>query len=156
MKNIRKYLILLKGQVLILSEYRWDLIVTPIVRSVNFVIYFLLWRLTAGGDAEQERKLFLYYFLMMMILHPIHTGKTAELISRAISTGNLNQYLLKPINFVFTKIIESFAPVLSRIAFTIIILFGGIIFFPSVFAPYSLSSSFDVICFCVVSDIIYF
>lgn len=152
---VKKYLFLLSGQLQILLEYRWEFLIYPIYRFIQMFIYFTLWKLTTSGDIEQERRLFLYYFLIFMIFHSIHSGKSAKLMSDAISKGELNQFLTKPINFIFVKTIESFAYIVSRVVFVFVILIVGIIIIPSVFAPYSFSSFVFFIIFAFVAILLW-
>lgn len=118
-------------------------------------IYFTLWKLTTSGDIDQERNLFLYFFLVFLIFQSFHSGKSAKYISETINKGELNQFLVKPINFVIVKTIESFAPIMSRVVFVFVILIVGIIFLPGIFAPYSFLSFLIFICFSIVAVILW-
>ena len=118
-------------------------------------IYFTLWKLTTSGDIEQERKLFIYFFLVFLIFQSFHSGKSAKYISETINKGELNQFLVKPINFVIVKTIESFAPIMSRVLFVFVVLTVGIILLPSVFAPYSFVSFLFFIGFSIIALILW-
>lgn len=92
---------------------------------------------------------------MFLIFQSFHSGKSAKNISQTISNGEINQLLIRPINFVWVKIIESLAPIISRVMFAFILLFLGIIFFPSVFMPYSWGAFALFFLFTIVSVILW-
>lgn len=152
---MRKYFSLLSGQLQILFDYRWEFFIYPIYRFIQMFIYFTLWKLTTSGDIEQERKLFIYFFLVFLIFQSFHSGKSAKYISETINKGELNQFLVKPINFVIVKTIESFAPIMSRVLFVFVVLTVGIILLPSVFAPYSFVSFLFFIGFSIIALILW-
>lgn len=130
-----KYLLLLKNQVSLITTYRFELSWRWLSNLFEIVVYFSLWSLTAQGNPTDLKKLLLYYILFFGILHNLQSSKAASWMGDDISSGNLNQYLTKPISFPLVQIIKTITILIVRVIVPIVILFIGSLFFPGYLAP---------------------
>lgn len=130
-----KYLLLLKNQISLITAYRFELCWRWISVIFEIVVYFTLWSLTAHGNQADLKKLLIYYILFYGILHNLQTSRTASWMGDDISSGNLNQYLTKPINFPLVQVIKTTTTLIVRVVVPIILIIIGSVFFPSYLAP---------------------
>lgn len=130
-----KYLLLLKNQISLITTYRFELSWRWLSTLFEIVVYFSLWSLTAQGNQADLKKLLLYYILFFGILHNLQSSKVASWMGDDISSGALNQYLTKPINFPLVQIIKTITILIVRVITPIIILSVGTLFFPGYLAP---------------------
>ncbi len=132
---MRKYLFLLKNQVSLVAAYRFEMVSRWIMSAFDTIVYVALWSLAAQGDPEQIRKVFLYFVLFYGILHGLQTGKVAKWMAEDISSGQLNQYLVRPINFPLVQVIKSVTVLIVRSLVPALIIAVGILVLPDYFAP---------------------
>lgn len=135
-----KYYFYLKNQISLITTYRFDLAWRWVSNIFEIVVYFSLWSLTASGDLSALKKLLIYYVLFYGILHTIQSSRVAAWMGEDISSGNLNQYLTKPVNFPLMTIIRTSTMLISRVTVPLLMLIVGSIFFPSYLAPASVGS----------------
>ncbi|MFZ2202547.1 MAG: ABC-2 family transporter protein [Microgenomates group bacterium] len=142
-----KYLHFLKNQISLITTYRFDLVWRWISNLFEIVVYFSLWSLTAGGNSSDLRRLLIYYILFYGILHNLQSSRVANWMGEDISSGQLNHYLTKPINFPLVTVIRTSALIVSRVVVPIILLFLGALIFPDYLAPANFASLFFFVLF---------
>lgn len=135
-----KYLLLLKNQISLITAYRFELSWRWLSILFEIVVYFTLWSLTAQGNQTDLKKLLIYYVLFFGILHNLQSSRVAAWMGDDISSGNLNQYLTKPINFPLVTVIKTITTLIVRVIVPIIILLIGSLFFGSYLAPAGLTN----------------
>ena len=106
----------------------------------EIVVYFSLWSLTTGGNQADTRKLLIYYILFYGILHNLQTSRAAAWIGDDISSGQLNHYLTKPINFPLVQVIRTSVILIIRVIVPIIIISIGSVIYPYYLAPANIFS----------------
>lgn len=152
---VRKYWIILKNQIGLVSTYRVDLLTRWVMNSFDVIVNVALWSLVTGGDQQQINKLILYFTLYYGILNNIHTSRTAAWISRDILNGDINQYLIKPIYFPLVQVIKSSTLIIVRILVPLLILVTGSFLYPAILAPISLTNLVFCLIFMSLSTIIW-
>lgn len=118
------------------------------------IIYVALWSLMSK-DSSDTYRLIAYFTLYYGLLNNIHTSKTAGWIANAINTGDLNNFLVKPINFPLLQVIRTITVIIVRTLVPIVILILGCIFFPQIFAPLSLLNFLAFLLFVLLGVIIW-
>ena len=152
---MRKYWIILKNQIGLVSTYRIDLLTRWVMNSFDVIVNVALWSLVTGGDQQQINKLILYFTLYYGILNNIHTGRAANWISRDILNGDINHYLIKPIYFPLVQVIKSSTIIIVRVLVPLLILIVGSFLYPAVFAPIGLTSLILCLIFVFLGAIIW-
>ncbi len=134
---MKKYWLLLKNQIGLITNYRVDLLGRWVVSLFEISVYYSLWRLSGQGDKSLERQIFIYFVLTYGILNNLQSSKTARWMANEILSGNAAKYLIKPIALPLTTVIRSIPAILSRIVTPVILIALGSFFLPSYFAPQS-------------------
>lgn len=134
---MRKYPLLLKNQISLIATYRFEMVSRWIMSVFEIVVYVALWSLAAQGDLEQIKRVFLYFVLFYGVLHGLQTGKVAKWMADDISSGQLNQYLVRPINFPLVQVVKSVTVLIVRGLAPVLIIVVGILVLPDYFAPVS-------------------
>jgi len=134
---MRKYLLLLKNQISLVTAYRFEMVSRWVMSAFDIVVYVALWSLAVRGDPEKIKRVFLYFVLFYGVLHGLQTGKVAKWMAKDISSGQLNQYLVRPINFPLVQVIKSVTVLIVRSLVPILIVTVGILILPDYFAPVS-------------------
>jgi len=137
---MKKYWLLLKNQVSLITNYRIDLFGRWIVSLFEISVYYSLWRLTSQGNKVIERQIFIYFVLTYGILNNLQSSKTARWMANDILSGNAAKYLIKPIALPLTMVIRSIPAILSRIVTPALLITLGTFLLPNYFAPQSVSS----------------
>lgn len=132
---MKKYWLLLKNQIGLITNYRVELFGRWFMNLFEVIVYYSLWRLTAKGNPEKTKQIFTYFVLLYGLLQNTQTTRAARWMAEDILSGNVSTYFIKPITFPFTVIIKSFTTIASRIILPAIIISLGIIFAPDYFAP---------------------
>ena len=135
---MNKYLILIKAQLGQISSYRFELVWGWIYRIISAVVYIALWSLSAENQ-DQSDKIISYFLLYHMLLNPLSTGKLARWISNAVHSGEVSNYLIKPISFPLVQLIRLISAIFARMAVPIIMLVVATLLWPQIFGPASLS-----------------
>jgi len=151
---VAKYFLLLKNQVSLLTAYRFDLAWRWVSNLFEIVVYVSLWSLTSAGGTD-IRRLLTYYILFFGILHNLQSGKVSVWMGDDISSGNLNQYLIKPINFPLVQIIKTTTILISRIVSPVIFITIGSFVFPQYLAPASPTSLILFLIFAALGFVIW-
>ena len=102
----------------------------------EIIVYFSLWSLTADNDADM-RRLLIYYILFFGVLHNLQSSRVATWMGEDISSGQLNHYLTKPINFPLATVIRTTAMLITRVTVPVFLLALGALIFPAYLAPAS-------------------
>ncbi len=145
-----KYILFLKNQISLITAYRFDLAWRWLSNLFEIITYFSLWSLTTGGSDTEIRRLLIYYILFFGILHNLQSSRVAAWMGEDISSGQLNNYLTKPINFPLITVIRTSAMLISRCTVPVILFIIGVVLFPSYLAPASFS---DLVLFLLFSTI---
>lgn len=150
-----KYYVFLKTQISLVSTYRFDLMWRWISNVFEVVVYYSLWSMTVAGNAGELKKILIYYVLFYGFMHNTQSSRVAAWMGEDINSGNLNQYLTKPVNFPLMTVIRTVAMLLSRIIVPILMLVIGIVVFPEYIAPASTTSGLLFIIFAVLSFVLW-
>ena len=126
----------LKSQLSLITTYRIDLYGRWLLNLFAVMLYVALWSVTSG-DVADTYKLVAYFSLYYGVLNNIHSSKVAVWIGQAINSGELNNFLIKPVYFPLLQIIRGLAAVLVRIMVPVLIIGLGSVFLPQAFAPLS-------------------
>ena len=100
------------------------------------VLYVSLWSLVSA-DKGETYKLIAYFSLYYGVVNNLHSSKIGSWIADAINSGDLNNYLIKPVNFPLMQAIRGVTVILVRITVPTIIIIAAALIMPSVFAPLS-------------------
>ena len=149
-----KYSLFAKAQIAQLSSYRFELMWGWVYRVLAAAVYIALWSLTANNDTDTHR-LISYFFLYHVMLNPLSTGKLARWISKRIHTGEVNNYLVKPISFPavqFTRLIGTY---IARLTVPMLLLIILSLARPDIFAPASATHLFIFIVFVILSVVLW-
>jgi ABC-2 type transport system permease protein len=144
---MKKYWLLLKNQIGLITNYRVDLFGRWIISFFEITVYYSLWQLTSAGNQVESQRLLVYFILAYAIFENAQTSLVARLMSKEILTGDAAKYFSKPINFPLTTVIKSTTTVVGRILIPCFALIFGGIFFPNILAPISLTNSLLFILF---------
>lgn len=132
---MKKYWLVFVNQFSSLATYRMELFMRWIMNSFDVVVYSILWSLVYSGDPVQIKKIILYFTLYWGVVNNIHTGRVAQWISRDINSGEINNFLIKPIYFPLVQVMKCLVVVIMRVFIPCLILIFGSIFLPDIFAP---------------------
>ncbi len=127
----------MKSQLSLISLYRFDLFTRWFMNLFSIAAYYYLWLLTSPSPAESA-KLLSYYVLYWGFVNNLTSSKVANFMNRDIHSGEINNYLTKPINYPVTVIIRSLVPIFVRIVMPSILIFLSIIFLGETMRPSSL------------------
>lgn len=147
---MKKYWLMLKNQVSLITNYRVELFGRWIMNAFEIIVYFSLWRLTTQGNPDKTKELFIYFLLTYGILQNLQTGKAAQWMADDILSGDAAKYFIKPISFPLTQIIKSVTVLISRIAFPSLLIISGIIIRPDYFSPVSGINFFFAVLFALL------
>jgi len=151
---VRKYWLFFKSQIAVATTYRIDLYGRWVISLFGVVLYVALWSVTSKDQGELF-KLIAYFSLFYGVLNNMHSGRVALWIAEAINSGSLNNFLIKPINFPLLQVIRGLTLAMIRIAVPVVILIGGCVFFPHIFAPLSLVNFLAFLLFSVLGLVIW-
>lgn len=132
-----KYFFLIKTQLSQIATYRDDLVFNWIYKLFQMLVVYTLWSISQQSPNELAR-LFVYYAIFFLFFDSITTAKIARWVSKDVRRGDLNTYLLKPINYPLTLWIKQFAIIIARIIIPLIIFLAFILLRPDIAAPSSL------------------
>ncbi len=135
-------------------QYRVDFFVRFVIKLYYFAAQYALWSLSSSSQ-EQNERLLVYYFLIFTIMHASQGIKLSTWISEDIRGGNLNNFLIKPVNYIFLKCSRLFSYLFLRISLSFVILIVLIIIKPDLWAPYSLLNFLGFILFFVFNVVIW-
>lgn len=131
-----KYLVYLKNQLSLITIYRFEMFTRWFMNLFSALSYYFLWLLTSPTPS-QAQKLLSYYILYWGIINNFTSGKVANFMGRDIHSGEINNYLIKPINYPLLVVLRSLTPILVRIVSPVILIFIASLFFPAIFQPVS-------------------
>ncbi|MEP7103772.1 MAG: ABC-2 family transporter protein [Candidatus Dojkabacteria bacterium] len=134
---MKKYLYLIKINFSQIGAYRSDMLFGWFARLFQLFIVFALWSITQKTDQEMQ-KLFIYFFLFYLIFDIFCTGRISRQISKDIRRGELNSYLLKPFNYIFSVWVKIGITTIARIIVPIILFIVLAFIRPDFAAPASL------------------
>ncbi len=149
-----KYVHLIKINLSLITTYRFELFFAWIYRAFSFIVYYSLWSLTVT-TVDERNKLILYFALFNLIFEPLGSGKMAKSMSKAIHSGEVNNFLLKPLNFPLFYLIKLLTRILIKITVPIIIFVIISIIYPGVFAPVSFVNFIFFIIFIILGLIMW-
>ncbi len=132
---VGKYWLFLKNQISLVTAYRFDLAWRWLSNLFEVVVYFSLWSLTTNGQTADIRRLLIYYVLFYGILNNLQSSKVATWMGEDISSGQLNHYLTKPINFPLITVIRTSGLILMRTTIPAALLVLGLLIYPKYLAP---------------------
>lgn len=133
---MKKYILLFKLHISSLAAYRVEFFAQWIYRLLSLGVYITLWSLTARSEEEMHR-LVLYFCLLYLIIENLATLKAAKWFSDAVHTGELNSYLIKPLNFPITIIIKVLMRIAIRVMIPIVLFIFAALIRPDIFAASS-------------------
>ncbi|MBN1374478.1 ABC-2 family transporter protein [Candidatus Dojkabacteria bacterium] len=125
-----------KAQLAVDLERRLDFILDPLLRTIGLLVYFYLWR----GSVSDVGSLFVYFLIYYLVVNPLHSGKVAVFMSKGINTGELNNFLCKPIDFRIASTVRFFSTLIKRLVLPTCLIAVAIIFLPGIFAPVSFTA----------------
>ncbi len=138
--SVSKYVLFLKNQISLITTYRFDLFWRWISNAFEIIVYFSLWSLTTNGQQTDIKRLIIYYALFFGIFHNLQTSRVASWMGDDISSGQLNHYLTKPINFPLAVIIRSSTILIARVTVPVFLLVIGSFVFPDYLSPSSIAN----------------
>jgi len=133
---MQKYLRFIQSQFSSLTVYRVEAYGRWIMALFSALSYYFIWKLTSTTSADNH-KLLVYFILYWGFLSALTSGKTAYFIAKDIRSGEINNYLVKPINYFATLILRGLAPVVFRIIIPSILLIVVMFIYPNIFLPTS-------------------
>jgi ABC-type uncharacterized transport system permease subunit len=134
-----KYLYFAKIQTALILSQRFDLFTDWIGVAVRYLVLLGLWSLTTTDNTDEFKRLVLY-FALTNIIRNILTSRTAGHLRKAIFSGDLNNTLVKPINFIAVAVLQTTTRVLVKFITPTLIFILAAIIAPDYFAPQSIMS----------------
>lgn len=120
---MKKYLETIKQSILYCLVYRWRVVIWVLNDSVNFLIFPFIWlaiygsREMIGGYSKAD---IVTYFLIIIVVKLVSDSHVSNSMREDIIEGRLNFYLVRPVNFIFSRC-------LHEVSYK---LFSGIFFIP--------------------------
>lgn len=131
---MRKYIALISSQISQVATYRLEFFTSSAMVFVRYVILVSLWQITAQNNKQAEERLLVYFALSMVILST-YTSKLSGNFSKMIITGDLNNYLLRPISPAVVSFANSIVKIVIRFLSPALLFLVAIILWPDTFAP---------------------
>lgn len=136
---MRKYFRFIQSQFSSLTVYRVEAYGRWIMASFSALSYYFIWKLSANSNADNYKYL-LYFILYWCFLSALTSGKTAYFIARDVRSGEINNYLVKPINYFSLLLIRGLTPVIFRIIVPAFLMILLSIIYPNIFLPVSFAN----------------
>lgn len=136
---MRKLLALISTQISQITTYRIEFFSSAVMVFLRYSILVSLWRITAIGNPDAERRLLLYFALNLVILSS-YTSKLAGNFSKMIVSGEINNYLLRPISPAVVSFANSITKIAIRFLSPAAIFLLAVFIWPETFAPASFMS----------------
>lgn len=131
---MKKYFWLLKANLSLATTYRFELYFNWIGKAFAFYVYYILWSLSADS-IEEKQKLLVYFLLFHLFFELLSTGRTAKTMSKMIRNGEVNNFLLKPINFQMYAFLKTSGTIFAKVFVPTVIFIIFVPLFPSTLAP---------------------
>ena len=133
---MRKYLYLLKLQIDLITNYKFDLYWRWIF-SIGYMLFpIMIWKFSAENQAETKR-IILYFFLFYGFISHTHTSRIAQNINQSINSGDIKKFLIRPISYPIVEMINIISVILSRLIIPFFLIVIGVFIFPEYLAPSS-------------------
>ncbi|AEC02697.1 ABC transporter permease [Parasphaerochaeta coccoides] len=103
---MRKYLIVLRNELVNLLEYRADFISSFLFSLVPFGVNTLLWIAVAKQNESFSMGIneVVSYYLIVLVTTNLTESRTVNNVSKDIRLGDLNKYLVKPCSYILYQL----------------------------------------------------
>lgn len=151
---MRKYFVVFKNHLSVYSSYRFEVYASWLYRLFAFGLYYFLWSITAK-NAEETARLLLYFALFQLVFENISSLRIAKWYGDEVNSGEIANYLVKPINIAYINFARVIARSLVRIVIPILLFISIAFIFPETFAPSSALNLFYFIIFTLIGFLVW-
>lgn len=137
-----KYLATFKQSVQYFLVYRWRVIIWVVNDSVNFLIFPFIWLAIYGSQetiGSYSKADIVTYFLVIIIVKLVSDSHISNSMKEDVIEGRLNFFLVRPVNFIFSRCLHEISyKIFSSIFYIPLLLIISFLFRQYLVLPQSL------------------